>query len=89
MQQSDIKQRVASFIAENFLFREDRSSISDTESLIDSGVMDSTGVLELVSFLEGELGLRVDDADIVPENLNSIEAITKYAAAKLGAPSNG
>lgn len=88
MQQSDIKQRVASFIAENFLFREDRSSISDTESLIDSGVMDSTGVLELVSFLEGELGLRVDDADIVPENLNSIEAITKYAAAKLGAPSN-
>lgn len=88
MQQSDIKQRLVAFISENFLFRDDRSSISDTESLIESGIMDSTGVLELVSFLEGELGIKVDDADIVPENLNSIEAITRYAAAKLGAPSN-
>ncbi len=88
MQQSDIKQRLVAFISENFLFRDDRSSISDTESLIESGIMDSTGVLELVSFLEGELGIKVDDADIVPENLNSIEAITRYAAAKLGAPSS-
>jgi len=87
MQQAEIKQRVVGFITENFLFREDRSAISDTESLIENGIMDSTGVLELVAFLEGELGLKVDDAEIVPENLNSVEAITRYATAKLGAPS--
>lgn len=88
MQPSEIKQRVTAFIAENFLFREDRAEISEMESLIDSGIMDSTGVLELVAFLEEDLGLKVEDADIVPENLNSIAAISAYAARRLDAASS-
>lgn len=84
MQPAEVKERVKAFVAENFLFRDDRSDISETESLIDSGIMDSTGVLELVAFLEDELGIKVEDADIMPDNLKSIATISAFASRKLG-----
>ena len=80
--QTDIEQKIRQFITDNFLFREDRATLIDTESLLDAGVIDSTGVLELVAFLETEFGLAVDDADIVPENLDSISKIAGYIKGK-------
>src|ERR1700692_1438905 len=79
---ADTERKVRKFIEDNFLFREDRAGISDTESLVDAGLIDSTGVLELVAFLEGELGLRMADAEIVPENLDSIRAIVGFVEGK-------
>ena len=79
---ADIEHKVRKFIEENFLFREDRADIGDAESLIEAGLIDSTGVLELVAFLEGEFGLRMADAEIVPENLDSIRAITGFVESK-------
>jgi acyl carrier protein len=73
------------FIADNFLFREDRAAVGDTESLLEAGLIDSTGILELVAFIEGEFGIRVDDAEIVPENLDSIRRIVAYVEGKLTA----
>jgi len=73
---------VRKFIEDNFLFREDRAAIGDGESLIDAGLIDSTGVLELVAFLEGEFDLRMADAEIVPENLDSIRAIVRFVESK-------
>lgn len=78
----DIETRIRHFIEDNFLFREDRTALSDTESLLEAGVIDSTGVLELVVFLETEFGLAVGDADIVPENLDSISRIAGYVGRK-------
>jgi acyl carrier protein len=75
--------RVRGFIEENFLFRGGLSSLSDGESLIESGIMDSTGILELVAFLEMEFGITMADADIVPENLDSVMAICTYVDRKL------
>lgn len=72
---------VRSFIEENFLFRGNCESIRDDESLIAAGLIDSTGVLELVAFLEEQFGIEVADADIMPENLDSIRAITSYIAS--------
>ena len=66
-----ILKRVRTFIEENFLFREALSDLSDTDSLLESGVMDSTGILELVAFLESEFPIVMSDAEIVPDNLNS------------------
>ena len=57
--------------------------MSDTESLLDAGLIDSTGILELVGYLEAAFGIRVADADIVPENLDSIGRIAEYVASKL------
>jgi acyl carrier protein len=79
---AETERKVRKFIEDNFLFREDRLAIGDADSLLDAGLIDSTGVLELVAFLEGEFGLRMADADIVPENLDSIRTIVAYVEAK-------
>jgi acyl carrier protein len=78
----DIEKKVRSFIEDNFLFREDRAGLSDSESLLDAGLIDSTGILELVAFLESEFAIRMADADIVPANLDSIAAIVAYVRGK-------
>ncbi|MGI2032709.1 acyl carrier protein [Rhizobium panacihumi] len=78
---SDYASNVRSFIAENFLFRAD-AEIADDQSLLDSGVMDSTGVLELIAYLESTYGITVADEDIIPDNLDSISRVTAYLTSK-------
>jgi acyl carrier protein len=82
---SDVENKVRKFIEDNFLFREDRTNLDDKESLLNAGLIDSTGVLELVAFLEGEFNIHVADADIVPENLDSISTIASYVRNKVSA----
>ena len=67
--------KIREFIEYNFLFREEGAAISDSESLLDAGLINSTGVLELISFLEIEFGLTVSEVEITPDNLDSIERI--------------
>lgn len=74
--------RVREFIVTNFLFGDTSRVPEDSESLLGSGVVDSTGVLELVEFLEGELGVLVADHETVPANLDSIENIARFADRK-------
>jgi acyl carrier protein len=76
--------RVRAFIEENFLFRSDVSQLSDSDSLLENGVMDSTGILELVAFLESDFSIQMTDAEIVPDNLDSIAAIAAFLDRKLG-----
>ena len=75
---AEVEAQVRSFIEDNFLFREDRSSLSDTESLLEAGLIDSTGILELVAFLEERFKIDIADADLVPVNFDSIQAIVAY-----------
>ena len=79
----DISLAVRRFIGENFLFRDDGDAITHDASLLDSGIIDSTGVLELVSFLETTFGIEVQDEEMLPENLDSIRAIANYVGRKL------
>jgi acyl carrier protein len=79
----DIGLAVRRFISENFLFRDDGDAITHDQSLLDAGIIDSTGVLELVSFLEATFAIDVHDDEILPENLDSIRAITDYVSSKL------
>ncbi|CDZ26462.1 MULTISPECIES: acyl carrier protein [Neorhizobium] len=79
-----IENSVREFIAENFLFRAD-AQVSNNQSLLESGVIDSTGVLELIAFLEQTYGITVADEEIVPENLDSIDNMTSYLSTKLAA----
>ncbi|MGZ8197708.1 MAG: acyl carrier protein, partial [Burkholderiales bacterium] len=60
-----------------------RDRVADGVSLLDAGIIDSTGVMELVSFLEQEFGIQVDDQDLVPENLDSISALAAFVTRKL------
>jgi acyl carrier protein len=79
----DICLAVRRFISENFLFRDDGDAITHDASLLDAGIIDSTAVLELVSFLETTFGIEVQDDEMLPENLDSIRAIANYVGRKL------
>lgn len=79
----DIGLAVRRFIGENFLFRDDGDAITHDQSLLDAGIIDSTGVLELVCFLETTFRIEVQDDEMLPENLDSIRAIAHYVGRKL------
>ena len=69
------------FIRDNFLFGQDLT-FADQDSLLDLGIVDSTGVLELVTFLEDQYQISVEDSELVPENLDSIANLTRFIAEK-------
>jgi acyl carrier protein len=78
-----IDQTVRDFVVENFLYRDEEPLGADT-SFLETGLIDSTGVLELVGFLEETFEIKVADDEIVPENLDTLARITAYVQRKLG-----
>ena len=79
---SETRDKIRSFIMENFLFGNDQG-LNDDTSLLDEGVIDSTGILELVSFLEEGFDISVEDDEILPENLDSIKNVVAYLKRKM------
>ena len=77
-----IERDVRDFLDENFPLGEG-FALDSGDSLLEAGVIDSLGVLELIDFLEQRYGVRVPDAEVLPENLDSIDNVTRYVAAKL------
>ncbi|MHA6644893.1 acyl carrier protein [Mesorhizobium sp. A623] len=73
---------IRAFIVENFLFGDEDYSLGDELSLIDADLVDSTGILEMVTFLEERFGITMADADIVPANLDSIARISAFVAGR-------
>ena len=73
----DITNVVRHFVVETFLFGEDEKLKEDT-SFIESGIIDSTGILELVAFLEETFGMRFQDDELIPENLDSISNVVRF-----------
>jgi acyl carrier protein len=78
----DTKQQVRAFITSNF-YVADPSTLADDASLLDQGIIDSTGVLEIIMFLEDTFGFKVADSEMVPENLDSIVSIATYVTRKM------
>ena len=77
----EINEKIRAFIVENFLFGEN-SDFEDNVSFLEEGMIDSTGILELVGFIEEEFEITVDDEELVPENLDSLNNITSYLERK-------
>jgi acyl carrier protein len=77
-----IAAQVREYIRQNFLFGKNER-LGDADSLLDRGIIDSTGAMELVVFIENEFGVEVSDSDLVPENLDSIGGISAFVARKL------
>ena len=78
-----IRRQIHEFVAMNFLFDGSAEPLDDAGSLLESGVVDDTGVLELVLFVEEAWGLTVDRSDLDPENLDSVNALAKYVYSHL------
>ena len=79
----DILETVKAYVVEKILFGDDNRIGQDTDFL-ENGILDSTSVLELVGFLEEKFGIRVEDDEVVPDNLNSLEKIALYISKKTG-----
>ena len=78
----DESRQIRNFILKNFLFSEDEGSLLDDASLIASGAIDSTGVLELIMFIEECFQIKVADEEMIPENLDSVQKIVSYVRGK-------
>lgn len=78
---SETKSKIREFIIENFLFGE-ANGLQDDTSFLEEGIIDSTGVLELVTFLEEDFGIQVADEELIPENLDSINNVVVYLERK-------
>jgi len=66
-----------------------KKGLKNTDSLLESGIVDSLGILEIVGFLEKEFGIAISDDELVPENFESIESLAKFAMARGGVRSHG
>jgi len=76
-----VREQIRKFIVDNFLFG-DEGTLKDGDSFLENGIIDSTGILELVAFLEESAGVKVDDSELVPENLDSVDRIVAFAEKK-------
>jgi len=78
----DIRIEIKSFINENFMMGRDPGELSDSASLLELGIIDSTGVLELVTCIEETLKITIDDDELTPENLDTIDRMFDYINRK-------
>ncbi|MFN0165665.1 MAG: acyl carrier protein [Bryobacteraceae bacterium] len=88
MDTSSILKDLRAFVVENYLMGRE-TGLTDDDSFLDSGIIDSTGVLELVAYLEESYGFRVDNEELTTDNLDSISKVTAYVHSKLARAEGG
>lgn len=77
-----LRDRIQKFILENYLFTTDTSALALDDSLLGRGIVDSTGMLEIIMFIEEQLGVVVKDEEMIPENLDSVSRIAAFVESK-------
>jgi acyl carrier protein len=77
------KKEIRSFIIDNFLYGKDDNSLDDDTSFLEKGIIDSTGVLELVSFVEEKYGCSVSDDELIPDNFDSLNKLLGFVTKKM------
>jgi acyl carrier protein len=78
----DTERRISDYVVRNYLFGDDSRLPERSESLVELGVVDSTGILEMIEFIESEFGIQVTDNEAVPENLGSIANVASFVDRK-------
>ncbi len=77
-----IKEKMKTFIVNNFLLGANADDLSDNDSFLEKGIIDSTGILELVSFAQEEFDIKIEDAELVPDNLDSLNNLEAFITKK-------
>lgn len=80
----DIRAETRQFLGRDFLGSADLDTLRDDDSFLEKGIIDSTGVLELIYFVEDNFSIKVEDDELLPENLDSVDSVTRYVDRKLG-----
>jgi len=78
----ELRTEIRDFIVDNFMMGMNPEELSDSDSLLDKGIIDSTGVLELVGFLEENYQIQIEDEELVPENLDSVNNLANFIQKK-------
>ena len=81
-QKTETKNKLRNYILENYLFTDDQSALADDDSFLDKSIVDSTGIMEIIFFIEEEYGIKVDDEEMVPDNLDSINNLVAFVSKK-------
>lgn len=76
--------KLRAHVLDTYLFTSDENALGNDDSFLDKGIIDSTGILELVMFLEEQFGVKVDDSELLPENFDSINRLAQFVARKTG-----
>ena len=84
----DYQSGIREFVIENFLFG-DAGRLTDDTSFMGSGIIDSTGMLDLIGFIEGTYGVKIKDEELIPENFDNVSRVAKFVEAKLGKSGGG
>jgi len=79
----DVRKTLKRFIKQTFLPRAGMTSFSESDSFLESGIMDSTGILELLEFIEDKFDIKVEDDEIIPDNLDSLANLATFVSRKL------
>ncbi len=83
----EVEKELRTYVVGNFLFGRDDPSLGNGDSLMERGVVDSTGVLELIQHIESAYGVKVEDEELVPDNLDSVTNLARFVLRKTGRPS--
>ncbi|MDH5570126.1 MAG: acyl carrier protein [Gammaproteobacteria bacterium] len=79
-----VEKAIRQYVLENYLFTDDESELANNDSFLDKGILDSTGILEIINLIEDEFKVKVEDDEMVPENLDSVNNIVSYVERKQG-----
>ncbi len=77
-----LHEKIRMFILENYLFTSDTAELNLDDSLLGRGIVDSTGMLEIIFFIEEQLGVKVRDEEMIPDNLDSVNKIANFVQSK-------
>ena len=82
-QTTEVTTDIRGYIVERFLFGQGADGLSNDASFLEQGIVDSTGVLEIVMFLEQRFGIKVNDDELIPDNLDSVNKVANFVTRKL------
>jgi len=80
---ADTNKQLRDYIVENFLFGDTETAFSDTDSFMEKGIIDSTGILEVITYIEENFNFKIEDDELIPENLDSISNIVNFINRKV------
>ena len=81
----NVKKQLRDYIVENFLFGDTEMEFSDSDSFMEKGILDSTGILDVILYLEENFNMKVEDDELIPDNLDSIDNLTAFIEQKKAA----
>jgi len=78
--------RIRKYILENFLFTDDEAALSNDDSFLEKGIIDSTGMLELIAFIGDGFQVTLEDDELIPDNLDNVNRVAAFIQRKKGGP---